>query len=372
MFTKKSGTMPRMPQRLAVDLIVVAAVAVSLMGCIKLPERFLLDFPPKRDRIGLLPDYEDPSWILEQGLPLRRSWLKEGRTKVPGGEMYILPYTLTALPYKNVEETQEWVAAVNRKYAPSPPWQYRPERRMGHYKCMSVSSSVIVDWFNLRRGTSMPRYRSLMNGNPEQGFDHRKLDAIYYQRAGQPETEKDYPLLTLEMDPVEQVPISYSLEAFAKIISMRGANEVGEDTWIEAPDPTLPGVIQRFRADELPAIKYRVLFQYIPSYKVAADPELHNELLVNALENDGPVLAGIRVRFASSGGVVSATSAARLAFPNISGHGIVIVGYIRQNERLYFVYRETFGQFDELTSQGGPAYRVYPGHAFNEAYTFHE
>jgi hypothetical protein len=206
----------------------------------------------------------------------------------------------------------------------------------------------------------------------EEGFDHRKLDAVYYQRARHPETEEDYPLLTLEMDPVEEVPIPYNLEAFSKIITMRGRNEAGNDAVIEAPDPTLPGVTQRFRAGELPAIRYRVLFQYIPSYEVAADPDLHNQLLVNALENDGPVLAGIRVRFASSGGVISATSAARLAFPDISGHGIVIIGYIRQNDRLYFVYRETFGEFDELTSQGGPAYRVYPGHAFNEAYVFHE
>jgi len=353
-------------------LVVAAAAAMGPSGCIQLPDRLLLDFPPKRDRIGPLPNYDDPSWVLEQGLPLRRSWLKEGRTPIPGGEMYILPYTLTTLPYKNVEETEEWVAKINRQYAPSPPWRYRPERRMGHYKCMSVSSSVIVDWLNLQRGAPMPEYRSLLNGKIERGFDHRKLDAIYYLRAAQPETEEDYPLLTLEMDPVEQVPIPYRMEAFAKIISMHGRNEVAADTWIEAPDPTLPGVIHRFRADELPAIRYRVLFQYVPSYRVAADPDLHGRLLVDALERYGPVLAGIRVRFASSGGVVSATSAARLAFPNISGHGIVIVGYIRQEDRVYFVYRETFGPFDELTSHGGPAYRVYPAHAFNEAYTFHE
>lgn len=368
----RAGGIPKIVPRLCAAYMVVAVAAFGLSGCIQLPDRFLLDFPPERDRIGALPPYEDPSWILEQGLPLRRSWLEEGRTPIPGGEMYIIPYTLTALPYKNVEETKKWVAKINREYAPLPTWRYRAERRMGHYKCMSVSSSLIVDWFNLRRSAPAAEYRSLLNGKTERGFDHRKLDAIYYHRAGQAETEEDYPLLTLELDPVEQVPIPYNLEAFAKIIAMRGRNEVTADTWIETPDPTLPGVIHRFRAAELPALQYRILFQYVPSYRVAADPEMHTRLLVDALERYGPVLAGIRVRFASSGGVISATSAARLAIPNISGHGIVIVGYIRQEDRVYFVYRETFGRFDELTSHGGPAYRVYPGHAFNEAYVFHE
>jgi len=354
-------------------LLAVGAGWIAMLGgCghLQLPPETIADRPARVDALPVLPDYDDPAWLLSQGLPLRRDWLREGRTPIDGGEMFILPHVLTTLPYKNVQETQAWVEQVNREFGPTPPWRYRPERRLGHYKCMSVSASTILDWYALERGEALPGFRSWLNGTGERGFDHRVIDAIYYQRAAS-NAYRGYALLTTHLDPVEQTPISYQMEAFARIITMASEPGIQLERVLEAADVSLPGVTHRVRAADFLDFPYHVVFRYTPSTQVARDPEPYNRILVDALEQHGPVYAGIRLRFASSGGIVAEHDIARLAIPNVSGHGVVIVGYVRQAGRTYFVYRETFGDFDDEFVDGGPAYRVYPVHGFNEAYSFH-
>ncbi|MCW5700044.1 MAG: hypothetical protein KIT00_09395 [Rhodospirillales bacterium] len=354
---------PRLP-------LLFSLLALMAAACMQLPSKSQLDAPPRQATLPDLPDYDDGAWVAAQGLPLRREWLKEGRTPLPDGEMFVLPFVLTTLPYKNAEETKEWVAYVNDRYNPPIPWQYRPERRRGHYKCMSLSASTVLDWYALDDGADLPAYRSLLNGATERGFDHRKLDALYYSLAKDPEKKGDYPLLYTYTDPIEGTPISYLMVGFVKIMTLGGDDTVRPDAIFEAPDPSLPGVTHEIHVSDLPPLRYSVLFHDIAMSRVAADPETYNQLLVSALETHGPVFAGIRLRFAVSGGIVSRTDIGRLSFPNVSGHGVVIVGYIRQKGRTYFVYREVFGEYDELWSGGGPAYRVYPVHSLREAYTF--
>jgi len=359
--------------RAKVLLLAVGAGWIAMLGAcghLQLPPEATADRPARVDTLPLLAEYDDPAWLLSQGVPLRRDWLREGRTRIDGGEMFILPHVLTTLPYKNVQETQAWVEQVNSEYGPSPRWQYRPERRLGHYKCMSVSASTILDWFALERGEALPGFRSWLNGTGERGFDHRVVDAIYYQRAAS-NAYRGYALLTTHLDPVEQTPIPYSMEAFARIITMASEPGVPRERVIEAADVSLTGITHRARAADFLDVPYHVVFRYTPSTQVARDPEPYNRMLVEALEQHGPVYAGIRLRFASSGGIVAEHDIARLAIPNVSGHGVVIVGYVRQAGRTYFVYRETFGDFDDEFVDGGPAYRVYPVHGFNEAYSFH-
>lgn len=348
---------------------VLPLVSLGLAGCLSLPPKEAVDAPPAGDGVPVLPAYDDPIWIHQQGIPLRRAWLREGRTPVAKGEMFILPRVLTELPYKNLQETEAWIAEVNRKYAPSPAWRFNPERRMGHYKCMSVSASTVVDWHLLEQGRHLATYRSLMHGKEERGYDARKIDAVYYQRAE--DGMRGYSLLWLEKDPIERTPISYRMESFAMIITMAGADGANPDQILEVPDPGLPGIRHRIRVGDLPRLRYRTVFGYQPTVVIADEPEPRIRQLVEALEHDGPVLAGIRIRFATSGGVITATDFARLAYPTISGHAVVVVGYIRQEDRTYFVYRETFGEYDEVWVEGGPAYRVFPVHSFNEAYAFH-
>jgi hypothetical protein len=364
-----------LPPRAFLELLIRVAVTACLLqvgacGHLDVPPNTVVDRPARVDTFPTLPDYDDPAWLLGQGLPLRRGWLREGRTPIDDGEMFILPYVLTALPYKNQQETEAWVDKVNQEFHPSPPWVYRPERRLGHYKCMSVSASTVLDWFALAQGKPLPSFRSWLNGSTERGSDHRIIDAIYYQRAASHDSRR-FPLLTAHLDPVEQTPISFRMEAFARIITMASDPEIPRDYSVEAPDMSLPGVTHRARAEDYLNVPYHAIFQWTPSPQVAHNPEPYNRMLVDSLEKYGPVYAGIRIRFAASGGIVADTDIARLAIPNASGHGVVLVGYVRQGGRTYFIYRESFGDFDFEFPDGGPAYRVYPVHSFNEAYAFH-
>ncbi len=339
-------------------------------GTLQIPPEATVDRPVRAETLPALPDYDDPAWLLSQGLPLRRDWLREGRTPIDGGEMFLLRHVLTDLPYKNVQETEAWVERVNREFGPTPPWRYLPERRLGHYKCMSVAASTILDWFALERGESLPGFRSWLNGTDERGFDHRIIDAIYYQRAAS-DTGRVYPLLTSSLDPVEQTPIAYRMEGFARIITMASEPGAPRGQVLEVADVSLPGVTHRARVGDFLDVAYHAVIRSTPLREVARDPDAYNRKLIDAIEQHGPLYAGIRVRFASSGGIVAEHDIARLAIPNVSGHGVVIVGYVRQAGRTYFVYRETFGDFDDEFADGGPAYRAYPVHGFNEAYSFH-
>ncbi|MBL8700997.1 MAG: hypothetical protein JNK67_21660 [Alphaproteobacteria bacterium] len=301
-------------------------------------------------------------------MPLRRSWLKEGRTAIPGGEVVVLPHVLTTLPYKNVQETEAWVGHVNATYAPDPQWRYLPDWRMGHYKCMSVSASTIIDWFTLRAGRPLGRYRSLLNGAIELGFDHRLLDALYYARARDAATADDYPLLTIDLDPIERTPIPYGMAGFAAILSL-GGDRATRDMTVELPDPSLPGVTHRLATADLPALRARKVFSYRPSWEVNFDPRPLIDATHAAMERSGPLYAGIRLRFAASGGVVTAAHGA-LAAPDLSAHGVVIVGHVHQDGRTFFIYRETFGEYDSDWADGGAAYRLFPIQSFNEAWAF--
>ncbi len=353
----------------SVHRIFIVLLFFILSGCLSLPSIEKIDVPSDQEVLPLFPGYDDPIWIMKQGLPLKSQWLKEGRSVIPEGEMFVIPFVLSKLPYKNLQETREWVKHVNQHRSPSSQWKYNSRRRMGHYKCMSVSASTVLDWFALKQGKALNTYQSILNGKEEKGFNHRAIDAIYYKWSGTPEKEKDFPLLNLRKDPIEQTPVSYRMKGFAEIIT--SAHRLPQDEEIVASDPSLRKVTHRIKVKEFLDFPYHVLFGYTPSFQVAREPGPYNRLLVEALEKYGPVYAGLRVRFATSGGVISATDAARLAIPAMSGHGVVLVGYIRQQGRTYFIYRETFGDYNAEGSEGGPAYRLYPVHSINEAYSFH-
>ncbi|RDH84099.1 MAG: hypothetical protein DIZ80_08175 [endosymbiont of Galathealinum brachiosum] len=333
-----------------------------------LPDDSSLDTPSNSENMIKLPTGFSDVWIATQGLPLKINWLKEGRSKYEYGKMFILPYTLTSLPYSNTEESEEWVKYINKTYSPQPAWKYNDARRMGHYKCMSLSAATVINWHTIDSGKPLGRYTSWLSGKEEQGFDHRIIDAVYYDKAGQEAFKETYPLLTLEMDPIEGTPISYGMPAFSQIISL--ASESQDVKVIKVADPSLPGVSHEMDLTGIPKLKTVKIFDYKRSYKVRENSEEHTKMLKDGLHKYGPLFAGIRVRFASSGGVVSDSSVGKLSIPDMSGHGVVIIGYVEQGDETFFIYRETFGKYDYTSSQGGPSYRSYPAHAFNEAYAF--
>jgi hypothetical protein len=54
----------------------------------------------------------------------------------------------------------------------------------------------------------------------------------------------------------------------------------------------------------------------------------------------------------------------------VTGHGVPIVGWIERADRLYFLYRETFGRADEERCDTGPSWRIYPIYGFNAVFSF--
>ena len=356
------------PHALRLASLLLAALAVVSCGHLVLPEATSVDRPALA-AFPRLPGYDDPAWLLGQGQPIPRAALREGRSALADkGTLFVLPHVLVALPYKNVQETPAWVDEVNRTYAPAPPWRYRPERRLGHYSCMSVSAATVLDWFHLEQGRTLAHYRSWLSGKPERGTDPRLIESIYRARAR--DDPSGYPTITAHRDPVEDTPIPWRMESFAAIVTLAAAPGADRDATIEVVDASLRGVTHRARVGDFLDLRVEPVLRWVPSPRVAAAPDVHAARLVAALERHGPLYAGVRVRFAASGGIVAESDLARLALPNVSGHGVVIVGYAVQDGRTYFVYRETFGEADEESEEAGPSYRAYPVHGFNEAYAF--
>jgi hypothetical protein len=348
--------------------LLLAALALVACGHLALPATTSVDRPALA-AFPWLPDYDDPAWLLGQGQPIARAALREGRSMLPeGGRLFVLPHVLGSLPYKNVQETRAWVDEVNRTYGPVPPWRYRPERRLGHYSCMSVSAATVLDWFHLEEGRALAHYRSWLSGKPERGTDPRLIDSIYLARAR--DDPSGYPTITAHRDPVEGTPIPWRMEAFAAIVTLAASAGTDRDAPIAVADAALPGVTHRARSGDFLDLRVEPVLRWVPSPRVAATPDAHAARLVAALERYGPLYAGIRVRFAASGGIIAESDLARLALPNVSGHGVVIVGYVEQDGRTYFIYRETFGEADDESEEAGPSYRAYPVHGFNEAYAF--
>jgi len=314
----------------------------------------------------VVPGYFDEVFFQGQGFPVRRDLVREGVRVVDGATIKVIRHFPDGIDDKNIQETPEQVEAVNAAYAPQPRWQYHSERRTGHYKCMSTSTSMVADWFALERGAPLPEYVSHLDGKRYRGFDPEVFDALYYREA-----PRDTGLFKLtdesHLDPVSGVRVPYSVAGFATILgeetSRPGARRVEDDNLpvgydydLDPIGPLVP--IELFREKV-----------FWPAF-VRAYPREASERLRRAVEEHGPVLAGIKMRFSVVHGVFRDTRLGDLPLPGPSGHGVVIVGWIEKADRLYFLYRETFGACDEEREECGPAYRIYPIYGFNEAYAF--
>ena len=312
----------------------------------------------------VMPPMDADVWFQGQGLPLERSLLAEGTHETSAGRIRILPYVLTGLPYKNNEETESWVEHINRRYRPDPPWQFRSGRRMGHYKCLSLSASTVRDWLHLQKGETLQSYTSMLNGDTEQGLNPKILDSLYYAQA-----EDDPELFPLtgekHFDPVSGVPVPFGMRGFVRLLT-------DPPNGSEAADVSLPGVTYSWNPEALlPGYEAVEIFRGI-----VFESPLHDvttkvaQQVRDAIDSYGILYAGIRVRFSASGGVFNRSRAGDIPLPFLTGHAVAIVGWIEQPDGLYFVYRETFGEYDETTPRGGPAYRVYPVFGFSEMYAF--
>jgi len=349
--------------RLAAVIGSSLALAVLLLFVVLGVDRSLEPLDRPGDSL-VMPPLDAEIWYQGQGLPVSRSLLEEGLVTTAAGRIRVLPHTLSDLPYKNNEETEAWVEYVNREYRPQPRWRFRPERRLGHYKCMSLSASTVRDWFRLREGAELGSYTSMLNGTEERGLNPKILDSLYYLMSENdpelfPLTDEDH------YDPVAGIPVPYGMRGFVRLLTDPPAG-------LTASDSNLPGVSYAWnREDLLPGYRAIEIFR-----NVLFESPFHDSTrklgarVRDAVERYGILYAGIRTRFSASGGVFNHSRMGDIPLPFLTGHAVAIVGWIEQGEDLYFIYRETFGEHDETSMYGGPAYRVYPIFGFSEIYAF--
>lgn len=345
--------------------------AAALVGVLLVAHRC---FPAYRATAALdrapetlvVPDYYNEVFFQGQGFPVARRLVVAGTREVDGMRVRVLARFDRDVPYKSTQETAQQVEAINARYAPRPPWRFRPERRLGHYKCMATSASTVLDWLLLERGGTLPEYVSIFDGRRYVGHDPSVIDAAYYQRA---ERDPDrFPLSDgNRLDPITQVRVPFSIAGFAQLLedeTARGAVRIVRDPHLpieHSLDLTAVGALAAVRVLE-PTLHWRAVLRLYPS---AASSRLRD-----ALERFGPLLAGIKIRFSALHGIFRDTRLGDFPIVGPSGHGVVIVGWIEKQGRLYFLYRETFGDCDDEQVDCGPAYRIYPVYGFNEAYAF--
>jgi len=326
-----------------------------------------LDAAP--DKI-IVPDYNSDIWFKGQGYPIKYQLLKEGWTDLEGGgEIFILPNVLTKLPYKNLEESEEWVKSVNSSFNPNPLWSYDSRRRKGNYRCMSQAASTISDWHALLLGNELRNYKSIYTGQTERGLNYKILDSIYYQRAKQ--DPKNYKLNTrkLMQDPVSHTPVPFSLSGYAQILSV-GMGE-DSDQFKKIPDYNLL-IIYSYSSDDFHIYSNPItLFKNKAFWEIIfkKEPKL-TQKTKEALHKHGILYGGIKARFSMLNGNLKKTKLGFIPLSFFSGHGVSIVGYIEKSGHTYFVFRETFGLANEETEKSGVAYRMFPIYGFNEIYAF--
>lgn len=358
--------MTRATLRRAALVLVVAVVVVVLIAYLVFPANRGTTALDRAPGTLVVPDYYDEVFFQGQGFPVARRFVVTGTRDIDGMRVHVLPHFDSGVPYKSTQETQQQVDAINTRYAPQPPWQFRPERRLGHYKCMATSTSMLLDWFRLQQGDTLNSYVSIFDGRTYNGYDPRAIDAAYYEHA-----EKDPELFRLSdgdhLDPVTEVPVPFSIAGFARLIeeeTARAAPRQVGDRHLPLEHTLDLSAVGPLKAVQVlsPAFHWRALLRMYP----ATD----SRRLREALGRYGPLLAGIKIRFSALHGVFRDTRLGDFPIVGPSGHGVVIMGWIEKHERLYFLYRETFGDCDEEQVDCGPSYRLYPVYGFNEAFGF--
>ena len=317
-----------------------------------------------------IPDYYSDIWFKGQGFPIKHELLKEGWSDLSGGgKIFILPNVLTKLPYKNLEESRQWVDYINNTFHPSPAWTFNDRRRKGNYRCMAQAASTVSDWHTLLLGNQLPTYKSIFTGQREQGLNFKILDSLFYQRSTQDEDNYGLNRKKLMEDPVSHTPVPYSLWGYAQILSL--STETDPASNLRVQDYNLP-ITYRYKPSDFHIYSKPItIFRNKAFWEIIfkKEPKLTRNT-IDAIHKHGILYAGIKARFSMLNGNLKKTRLGFIPLAFFSGHGVSIVGYIQKDGNTYFVYRETFGFANKETPESGVSYRMFPIYGFNEIYAF--
>jgi len=308
------------------------------------------------------------------------------------------------LPKKTQEERRENVEAFNREIGREAGVRMRHSlgRRTATSKCLAIAASYLADWWIVTTGGTLSPYRNAAGGQQEYGINPRHLESIYFERAREEagivaRTVMGFGNLTglhlhargnfklVGRDRVTREPIPYSPRGYARILSETNAGIVS--------DPLVPDHMQYehgenpFAMDEHPLLmvidrnlmarrtrrrderRYEdnddAYFQIAEWSARERSTKEKEQLLIAALHAWGPLYAQHMQRD-RRGNPQSGIRAKGV-------HACVIVGYKKIDDRMHFIYRETFGNATHRYLEDsflGPAYRAFPIEFFYQAIAF--
>ena len=306
------------------------------------------------------------------------------------------------LPYKTQEERSCWCERFNEQYGTelNVTLNHSLGRRTATSKCLSVAVSCIADWWAVQTGGNLPSYRNGAGGQKEYGFNPRLCETLYFKNAISEAGLAERTLQNLGKligvgisasgqfklvgrDRVTGEPIAYSPRGYARSIC-----ESKEEV---SPDPLVPSLIQyettsnHFYMDQppMPIVLDENFLARVTEARDAADfgeserfslspwagkklsREEKEAMLIKALDTWGPLYAQ-HVKRSSDGNPSTGLLASGV-------HACMMVGYGSYNERLHFVYKETFGEATERYVEDsflGPSYRIMPAEYFWQVIAF--
>lgn len=120
------------------------------------------------------------------------------------------------LPHKNQEETKARVDQVNARRLKIT-WKYCPEPNTPLYACLSYGAATMADWWALEMGWKLGSYRSYTHGQIESGFNPRKLEVRYRNKARTHWVAFAMTRL-MEKDPITGEPVPIRPKGYAKLL----------------------------------------------------------------------------------------------------------------------------------------------------------
>ena len=299
----------------------------------------------------------------------------------------IIDGVVDELPTKTQEERREQVTDFNERHGKRLGVELKSKmmRRIATLKCMSVAASYAADWWAVRTGHQLGTYKNAVGGQQEYGFNPRVVESLFYKRRQEQNLFGrwigNWKTAPLASDPVTGENVPFSPRGIARVLCETNSQDL--------KDPLVPSLLQydirdnHFYMDAKPVITQVFTSGVFPRNAIQRDianaqqadfpyalpPNYGSEdaatNLKSAIDNWGPHLAQHMQR--TMGGK------SRTGLTGMGVHCCLIVGYGMYEDKLHFVYRETFGGGKARYLEDfflGPEFRIMPAEYFYQAIGF--
>lgn len=236
----------------------------------------------------------------------------------------------------NMHEKQEIIHTINEEYKPEPPWQSIPGIRQTPFKCLFYATSFASNIMGKRQKKNIGSYRSIFNGQIEEGINPRILESLYDNRAYlNPDAAYAPPLIFKDL--ITQSKIACNLDLMSQIL----INDLPE----KIADSTLKG------------LEYQVPKWLSGLFNHYEKLEIEENAIKKAIDDNQIII----------GGWIHKIQGLPLY---ASTHFSLIGGYYFVGDCLYVVFAEPYGNYPidkDEDGEGGPMWRFLPYAYLGEA-----